>query len=233
MVFARPPKILEVMKSSLSDQALHKKYAHRLLRVITRGLQNPICEVKWQYWNLRDKLFVRKIGEYYKYQGEMYPEYLMHGNAAKFIHDKAKKYCRGRGLDIGAGKWPFEGAIPIEDEEDQNAYNLDDFEDNSLDYIFSSHCLEHLERWKDALKLWIRKIKVEGILFLYLPHESMKMWRPCGPWARHHHVWIPTVDKIKPFLIENGMEMLDFNSDKDEAWGFHIAAVKSEASAHK
>lgn len=207
--------------------SIYKKYARRLLRVINRFLENPICEVKWQYWNLRDKLFVRKIGVYYKYQGEFYPEYLMCGNAVKFIRDKAKKYCQGIGLDIGAGKWPFEGAIPIEDKEEQNAYNLDNYEDNSLDYIFSSHCLEHLDRWKDALSLWIRKIKTKGVIFLYLPHESMKMWRPGGPWARHHHVWIPNVEKIIPFLIENGMEILDFTSDKDEGWGFYIAAIKS------
>ena len=123
-------------------------------------------------------------------------------------------------------RMPIEGAIPIENFEGQNAYRLDDFEDNSLDYVFSSHCLEHLERWKDALYLWVKKLKVGGILFLYLPHESMKMWRPGGPWVRHNHLWIPTVEEIIPFLSENGVQILDYNPRRDEAWSFHIVARK-------
>lgn len=205
------------------------KLPSKIKRTIIRFIGNPLFELKWQYWNVRDLLFVRKVvreGTYFKFLGELYPEFLKGGDAASFICETAKLYCHGKGLDIGPGKWPLKGAIPIENGEDQNAYKLDSFEDSSLDYVFSSHCLEHLKRWEDALSLWIRKLKTGGVLFLYLPHESMKMWRPGGPWVRHHHLWIPTVEKINPFLKQNGMKILDYNPDKDEAWGFHIVAKK-------
>jgi len=215
----------------------YKPLTGRVARVIGRMLKNPKSEIKLQFWNIRDKLFVRKVvskGDvYYKHKGQLYPEFLTGGNAAVFIYKTAKLYCRGKGLDIGPGKWPLDGAIPIENDEDQNAYNLDSFKLNSLDYVFSSHCLEHLERWKEALSLWIRKLKVGGILFLYLPHKSMKMWRPGGPWARHHHVWIPTVEKINSFLTQNGMEIVDYNPDRDEAWSFHIVAKKLKKTSFK
>jgi SAM-dependent methyltransferase len=199
-----------------------------LMRALARGLRDPIAEVRRQYWNVRDFLFVRKVGEHYFYRGERYPAYLAQGNAAQFIRDEALKYCRGRGLDIGAGEWPLDGAIPVENSHAANAYNLSAFDDNSLDYIFSSHCLEHLTRWEEALALWIQKIKVGGILFLYLPHESMKMWRPGGPWVRDHHVWIPTAQQLIPFLENCGMSILDHNPGRDHAWSFHLVAKKIE-----
>lgn len=206
-----------------------KVLPNKIKRTINRFIENPLFELRRRFWNLRDMIFVRKVvngGIYYKYRGELYSESLMGGNAASFIYETAKLYCDGKGIDVGPGKWPLKGAIPVENEKEQNAYNLDRFEDNSLDFVFSSHCLEHLKRWEEALYLWIRKLKAGGILFLYLPHKSMKMWIPGGPWARHHHVWIPTVEKINPFLRQNGLEILDYNPDKDEAWGFYIVAKK-------
>jgi SAM-dependent methyltransferase len=202
---------------------------HKIKRTIIRFVKNPLFELRGQYYNVRDFILVRKIvsGDvYFKFRGELYSGVLTGGNAAAFIRKTAKFYCHGKGLDIGPGKWPLTGAIPVENELGQNAFNLDNFEDNTLDFVFSSHCLEHLKRWEDALSVWIRKLKAGGILFLYLPHESMKMWRPGGPWARHHHVWIPTVKKINPFLTQNGMDVLEYNSGKDDAWGFHIVAKK-------
>ena len=170
---------------------------------------------------------IEKDGKvFYKYKGDMYPEYLIKGNAISFIIDKAKKYCKGKGIDIGAGIYPFPGAITIENDKHQNAYKLDNFSDGSLDYIFSSHCIEHLDKWQDALKLWIRKLKSNGIFVLYLPHESMRLWNPGSPWIFYAHKWKPTYEIINEFLIENGMEIIEYNTKKDKYWSFHIVARK-------
>ena len=48
------------------------------------------------------------------YGREAYPEYLKHGNACQFIQPVAQHFCKGLGLDIGAGKWPLPGARPID-----------------------------------------------------------------------------------------------------------------------
>jgi len=173
---------------------------------------------------------VEKDGQiFYKYKGELYPEYLKKKKAAPNIFATAKKYCQGQGIDIGAGDCPFLGSIPVENEEKQNAFKLDNFKDNSLDYIFSSHCLEHLAAWQKALKLWIKKIKPGGILFLYSPHVSMPLWRPGGWWVFDNHKWSPTHEVFIRYLKENGLEIVGYNPGKDRYWSFYVVARKKYA----
>ena len=170
---------------------------------------------------------VVKNGElFYKYKGTLYPDYLNHGNACQFIAEKALTYCKGKGIDVGADKWPLPGAVPIQDEPHMNAYNLNAFEDNSLDYVFSSHCLEHLHRWKEPLLLWVSKLKMGGILFLYLPHESMKLWNPRGPWIGDAHKWKPKYEILLPFLTSHGMDIIEHNPYRDKYWSFHVVAKR-------
>jgi len=163
---------------------------------------------------------------FHRYKGERYPDYLNHGNACQFIAPKALAYCKGRGIDIGAGTWSLPGSIPIQDEPHMNAYKLDTFPDDSLDYVFSSHCLEHLDNWAEALSLWISKLRIGGILFLYLPHESMKLWNPRGPWVANTHRWKPRHEILLPFLSKRGMEIVEYNASRDPYWSFHIVAKR-------
>jgi hypothetical protein len=209
----------------------NKKMAVNISSKIKKAIKDPRKIITYPYRLLDNLLYVRRIkvnGEkFYKYKENLYPEYLHKGNAASFIVDKAKKYCNGRGIDIGADQWPFSGAIPIYNEKHQNAYKLDGFQANSLDYVFSSHCLEHLDKWQDALGLWITKIKVNGVLFLYLPHIDMLLWRPGAPWVYEGHKWSPTCEAIISFLSSNGMEVIEHNPEKDKYWSFHIVAKKA------
>lgn len=176
------------------------------------------------------RLHIRRVSQggrdYYEYKGVLYPSYLANHSAAPYIYDVARKYCVGHGVDIGAGDAAYPGAEAVQEERDQNAYCLDRFEDGCLDYVFSSHCLEHLERWQDALLLWISKLRVSGILFLYLPHESMALWQPGGLWAGNDHKWVPRVEILVDFLRGQGLEILECNHDKDNYWSFHVAARK-------
>jgi SAM-dependent methyltransferase len=176
------------------------------------------------------KMFVRRVSRdgkiFYEYGGEFYPQYLSKGNAISFIQDKAETICKGKGLDIGASRWPLTGAMPVRNEQGQNAYQLDNITDNSLDYVFSSHCLEHLEQWREALKLWTGKLKSGGILFLYLPHESMKLWHPEAPWGSHHK-WTPNTTIINEYLGSIGLDIVEYSPEKDQYWSFYIVARKA------
>lgn len=163
---------------------------------------------------------------FHRFKGVLYPDRLNQGNGCAIIADRALTYCSGIGLDIGASKWPLPGAIPVRDEPEQNAYSLGAFKDASLDFVFSSHCLEHLDQWQKALELWIRKLKVNGILFLYLPHESMKLWHPGGAFVGENHRWKPTHRKLIPFLRRHNLEIVDYNTERDDFWSFHIIAKK-------
>jgi SAM-dependent methyltransferase len=175
---------------------------------------------------------VRKDGrDFYEYEHTLYPSYLNQGNASSYIKNKALRFCKGQGIDVGAGYWVLPGAIAVQNDQGQNALRLDRFADHSLDFCFSSHCLEHLSDWKKALKLWTSKLKPGGILFLYLPHPSMKLWNRAGPWVGGHHKWVPTYQVIAGFLENNGMEVIEYNPDKDEYWSFHIVAKKNPTNA--
>lgn len=95
-------------------------------------------------------------------------------------------YTRGRGLDVGCGTdkaFPhFIGydnkkdkvlfGNPIKPDIEGNAEDLSMFADASLDFVFSSHLLEHIVDYKAALKEWWRVIKPGGNLMLYLPHAD-------------------------------------------------------------
>lgn len=177
----------------------------------------------------RKRFLVKKIikdGEVFlKYKGELYPEYLFKKKASAYIKGKALTYCRGTGIDIGAGAWPLEGAQAIENIPEENAYRLDKIADSNLDFVFSSHCLEHLDHWQEALKLWIGKLKPGGILFLYLPHESMIVWRP-GEVFGLQHVWSPTWRILNPFIESCNMQIIDYEKGRDHYWSFYIVAKK-------
>ena len=171
---------------------------------------------------------VRQGKGYYEYLWHRYPDYLNEGNAMSFVLERAKKWCVGRGLDIGASRWPFPGAVPVQNDPDQNAHKLDKFPDGSQDFVFSSHCLEHLDDWQGALRLWVRKIRPGGRLFLYLPHRSMRLWRPGSVWVGSEHRWSPSYQMINPFLEKLGMKVLDLDKGWDAYWSFFIVAEKKE-----
>lgn len=223
-----------VAKKAFGD--LNYNRTGRLIHKIKKAVRNPkkvvsyfleVIEKTRRELKQKQVKRVEENGEiFYLYKGDLYPGYLNNGNAASLIKDKAEKYCIGKGIDVGASKWPLPGAIPIQNEQHQNAYKLDNFPDGSLDFVFSSHCLEHLDKWQDALKLWIQKLRINGILFLYLPHKSMRLWNPKGPWVGSNHKWIPSCEVINQFLTEHQMLVLEYNPDKDKYWSFHVVAKR-------
>lgn len=118
--------------------------------------------------------------EFIEFEGNTYPKFQSEGNAARWIMPLAQYYCVGVGLDVGYSKekWMLPGAIGIEPSIDPQ-YDAMRLPVGEFDYLFSSHCLEHVkENWYIVLDYWLSKIKKGGILFLYLPHESQVYWRP-------------------------------------------------------
>ena len=114
-----------------------------------------------------------------QHQGKEYPRLQSEGFAAQFAWPFAKKMCRGHGLDIGCNRpdWAFPGAVMIDPNIDPktNAYDLPS---ELYDYIFSSHCLEHLPDWVGALDHWFTRLRVGGVIFLYTN-------RPESDWEHH------------------------------------------------
>lgn len=129
-----------------------------------------------------------------------YPAFQSQGNAAQFAIPYAKHFCKGYGVDIGYNneEWKYPGAIGI----DINInYEAGNFPHTNLDYIFSSHCLEHIDNWVDILLYWTEKLKKSGIMFLYLPDYSQEYWRP---WNNRKHKHIFTAKIIVDLMHDIG-----------------------------
>lgn len=138
------------------------------------------------------------------HNGNKYPIFQSTGNAARFAIPFAQQVIGdGKiGFDIGCNRkeWAYPDAYTIDPEIDPtfDAYNLMPI---NVDYIFSSHCLEHLPDWVKALDYWKTKLHVGGVLFLYLPDYSQTYWRP---WHNRKHVHSFRPDMIRDFLIDRG-----------------------------
>jgi SAM-dependent methyltransferase len=135
------------------------------------------------------------------FKGAQYPAFQSTGNAARFIKPFADEFLKDKkvGLDIGCMKpdWAYPGAIMIDltIDDPYDAYNLPKID--NLEYIFSSHCLEHLPDWVGALNLWKESLASNGILFLYLPHYSQEYWRP---WHNRKHYHAFTNDLLSDYF---------------------------------
>ncbi len=157
--------------------------------------------------------------EIFTYQGMQYPGYLKRGNAAAHIAATAGHFCEGRGLDVGAGKWPLPWAEPIELTDGKSAENLPD---EQFDFIFSSHCLEHLGNPIAALEHWMSRIRPGGTLFLYLPHPDMKYWQPQNC-RKHLHTFYPAdmADTLRTLGFADVI-----HSERDLYWSFAVVGFK-------
>lgn len=135
-----------------------------------------------------------------EFKNRRYPAYEAEGNASQFAMPFAQKWCKGKGLDIGCNRpeWAFPNSqmIDLEIEDEWNAYNLPD---EKFDYIFSSHCLEHLLDWVGALEYWRSRLKKDGVLFLYLPHYRQKYWKP---WHNRKHIHVFTPEVIEDYFYD-------------------------------
>jgi predicted SAM-dependent methyltransferase len=130
-----------------------------------------------------------------------YPEFQTQGNAAQFAIPYAKHVCIGTGIDVGCNRleWTYPGAWPVDPT--INNYDALNFPYTDLDYIFSSHCLEHLTNWVTVLDFWTSRLKSGGTLFLYLPDYTQIYWRP---WNNRKHVNIFTADIISDYMQDAG-----------------------------
>ena len=159
-----------------------------------------------------------------EYNNKTYPSFQAEGYAAQFAIPYAKHFCQGVGYDIGCNRveWSLPGSIPIDPNINQ-AFDAISLPHTNVDYIFSSHCLEHLDDWIEAVAYWYKCLKSNGgILFLYLPHYSQEYWRPWNN-KKHKHVLQPEI--VKDFMLYLGFQNI-FISGIDLNNSFMIVGEK-------
>ncbi len=138
------------------------------------------------------------------FNNKKYPVFQSKGFGARFAFPYALEVCKGRGYDIGCMKeeWAFPNSIPIDLSFD-DPYHALNLPEKNVDYIFSSHCLEHITDWVTVLDYWYDCLKVNGVLFLYLPDYSQEYWRP---WNNRKHYNIFTGDIIRNYMEHKNMK---------------------------
>lgn len=134
------------------------------------------------------------------FKEKIYPKFQSEGNAARFAIPFAEAVCKGIGYDIGCNKkeWAFPGAFMIDPTID-NRFDAMNLPGHLVDYIFSSHCLEHVEHWVKVLDYWFDNLKKGGTLFLYLPDFSQVYWRG---WHNRKHCNMFTPEIIKEYFLD-------------------------------
>ncbi len=156
----------------------------------------------------------------FSYKDKIYPDYLRDGNACRFIIPMAKHFCNGMGVDVGASEWPLPGAIPVDLAIGRDASDIP----VNLDYIFSSHCLEHIDDPIDILEYWKTRLKAGGVLFLYLPHPDMEYWLPQNC-RKHLHSWQP--EEMAKIIKDLGYVDVMY-SERDFAWGYTVVGFNEK-----
>lgn len=160
------------------------------------------------------------------------------GSESKKIVWEVAPYLRGKGLDLGAGVFKILPHVIAVDNGNHamfghhiqpdvmvdTAEKLDLFATRSLDFVFSSHLLEHIEDYAAALAEWWRVIKQGGHLVLYLPHKKFypNIGQP-GANPTHVHDFMPE-DIIGVMEKIGGWDLLE-KQDRNEGKEYSMLLV--------
>ena len=131
----------------------------------------------------------------------------------------ARRWFVGAGLDIGgkpdplslyAGFFPALTEVRVWDWEDGDAQHLAGLAAESLDFVHSSHCLEHLVDPVEGLASWFRVIKPGGFLVVTVPDEDLYEQGVFPSTHNRDHKWTFTIMKARSWSDRsvNLMELL-------------------------
>jgi len=167
-----------------------------------------------------------------------------------------ERYLRGRGVDIGAANDPLcvlDGRVLAWDLSNGDGMTLGGLLDGEFDFVYSSHCLEHISDVEYALINWTRILRPGGILYIVVPDFDLyekRHWpsrfnkdhtatfslsvtrSDVGSRCSHFNVY----SDIIPFLRRYGVEILEtrledyhydygFPPDCDQTLGIASAQV--------
>jgi len=154
------------------------------------------------------------------------------------------EYLRGRGLDVGAGSFKIlPHAIAVDNGCDnemfgipfkpdlyvKSADEMDVFASESMNFVYSSHLLEHMEEPQKALKEWWRLLLKGGYLVLYLPHEELypKIGEPGANVDHKHNL---NEEKVIDWMKDvGGWDLIRCEKrDQDEEYSFLMVFRKME-----
>ncbi len=168
--------------------------------------------------------------------------------------DTATRWCRGLGVEIGAFKSPIPGIQPIYVDKFTNYANEPThaqyfgeatelpFASESLDYVASSHVLEHTANPVKALNEWHRVLKPGGVVYMVVPDKRFTFDLPRETTSATHMIedFLNGVDDTDPTHIEDfvyGINWSEFSPndspEEGKAKRDELAASYKWATAHQ
>ena len=108
---------------------------------------------------------------------------------------------RGEGIDIGCGTDPVFPDVTPFDHAHGDANHIRRYIDRQFDFVYASHCLEHMVDARAAIVEWWALVKPGGVLFLIVPDEDLyeqgfwpSRFNPDHKWTftiAKHGTWSP------------------------------------------
>jgi SAM-dependent methyltransferase len=154
-------------------------------------------------------------------------------NETTKIRDVAIKYCNGCGVDVGCGSekikqesFGVDSSIGDNEFRDLSCVNIKTtvtdmslFNTGSLDFVYTSHFLEHLQDPKKMIDDMCRVLREGGYLVVYLPDRVLYT----EPNPDHFNMW--TLEEFKK-IVPDFMVVVDENPKHD--YSFFVAFQKKE-----
>jgi len=121
-------------------------------------------------------------------------------------------YFVGSGIDIGCGRdslslqmsrFPKITSVMNWDKEEGDASMMIGLKEESFDFVYSSHCLEHIIDPIKAIKKWFSLVKTKGYLIITVPDEDMYEGGVFPSQYNHDHKWTFTIFKDKSWSFRS------------------------------
>lgn len=153
------------------------------------------------------------------------------------------KYFKGKGLDIGYRGYHnnidpiVEGAIGVDtDYPGYDGIKLP-FPTESMDFIHSSHCLEHVEDYVATIQEWYRVLKVGGYMIVTVPSQTRyeKKRRLPSRWNRDHKRFYTPAKLLREFEVSlpiNGYRV-ERLMDNDQGYDYTIGPEKHAVGCYE
>ncbi len=178
------------------------------------------------------------------------------GNETKKCYEKRlrrgdfEKYLVGRGLDVGCGPDPLtapQATVDPWDLGEGDGEVLSPVKDGTYDFVYSSHCLEHLRSVETALSNWARALKAGGALYVVVPDFTLyeKETFPSRYNSDHKHTFSLHVSRkaagranhwniqenLAPLLESLGIELVE-NFLEDDHYDYGMSPEEDQTHFH-
>lgn len=120
----------------------------------------------------------------------------------------------GKGIDSGCGNSPIHPSCRKFDIEDGDANEITKYVHEQFDYVFSSHCLEHMLDPYAALKEWWQLVKNGGTMIILVPDEDLYEQGIFPSQFNPDHKWTFTISKRKSWSHKS-VNVLDLINSLD------------------